>query len=113
MLMLANIAFLSDEIVYINLLKTDDYTDEKLEIYYGLQAVGLLLFNISHWMFAYKYFFMARQVPFKLANREVPKNIVICDKITNWVFFSLNFIPTILYGIGGVASYPAAANGNM
>ena len=92
--------------------KTEDYSDKKLEILYGFRATGLLLFNVAHWMFAYKYFYMARQVPFKLANREVLKNIVICDKITNWVFFSLNFIPPILYGVGVIGYYEAVSNGN-
>ena len=108
MLMLANLAFLSDEITSLNMLKTNDYSVKKLEIYYCLRAVGLLLTNVAHWMFAYKYFFMARQLPFKLAKREVPRNIVICDKITNWVFLSLNAIPPILYGIGEIVYYGKA-----
>ena len=55
---------------------------------------------------------MARQVPFKLTKREVTRNIVICDKITNWVFLSLNSIPTILFFVGEIFYHESIANGN-
>ena len=107
MLMLANLAFLASEIVFMNELKTEK-TDEKMEVFYGLRAVGLLLINVSYWMFAYKYFFMARQLPFKLAKREVPRNVVICDQITNRIFLSLNIIPPIFFGLGEIVYYAKA-----
>ena len=64
-------------------------------------------------MFAYKYFFMARVFPFKLSKREVPRGIVICNKITNWIFFSFNAIPPIIFGIGEIGVNEARSNGNM
>ena len=64
-------------------------------------------------MFAQKYFKMARQTPFKLAKREVPKNIVICDQITNWVFLILNSIPPVLYGVGSISYFEAYENRNI
>ena len=78
MLMLANLAFLANEIVFMNELKTE-VTNKKKEIFYGLRAFGLLLFNVSHWMFAYKYFKMSRQIPFKISKRKIPRKIVVCD----------------------------------
>ena len=53
-------------------------------------------------MFAHKYFSMSRQLPCKLAKVEVPKRIVLCDKITNWIFLTLNAIPPIVYGVSSV-----------
>ena len=81
------------------MLKTEDYSTKKIEILFGLNATALLLFNVSHWMFAFKYFSMSRQTTFKIAKQEVPKGIVRCDKITNWVFLSIIAIPPILYGV--------------
>ena len=108
MLMLANLAILATEIVFINLLKTNELdSPKKNEIGYGFNAVGYLLFNLAHWMFAYKYFKMSRQLPFKLARREVPRNVFICDKITNWILLSFNSIPPILYGVGAIGKYSA------
>ena len=65
-------------------------------------CVGLLLFNLSHWMFAHKYFEISRQTPFKLANKKVPRRMIICDKITNWVFLSFNCIPPVLAGVAAI-----------
>ena len=42
------------------MLATKLFSTEKLEIYDVFWAIGYLLFNISHWMFAHKYFEMAR-----------------------------------------------------
>ena len=94
-LILANIANLAQEAV-----KMTEITPKKQEIGLGFLATGYFLFNIGHWMVAEKYFSMARAAPFKIAQTEVPKSIRICDKITNWVFLSLNAIPPILYGVG-------------
>lgn len=66
------------------------------EIAVGLNCFGFLLFNVSHWMFAFKYFSITRQMPFKLASLQVPRTIVICDRINNGLFFSLNCIAPIL-----------------
>ena len=61
MLMLANLALLADEIVYINILKTEGSpSSKKLEIAAGFGGLGALLFNVGHWMFSQKYFKMAR-----------------------------------------------------
>ena len=61
-------------------------------------------------MFAFKYFKITRQMPIKLANRKVPKQIVICDHINNGVFLSLNCIAPILtaafYITGIILEYP-------
>ena len=48
----------------------------------------------------------------KLVNIKVPRFIVICDNITNWIFLSLNSIPPILYGVGAIGYYQARSNGN-
>ena len=58
-------------------------------------------------MFAHKYFSMSRQLPCKLAKVEVPKRIVLCDKITNWIFLTLNAIPPIVYGVSSVGEWKA------
>ena len=79
MLIGANLAYIANEFVFIDMLKTNDYSDDKLEICFGFLATGLLLFNVSHWMFAYKYFKMSRQIPFKISKRKIPRNIVVCD----------------------------------
>ena len=65
-----------------------------------LTSVGFLLFNVSHWIFSHRYFSIAQQTPFKLANEEVPRRIVISEKISNWVLLALNSITPILYGVG-------------
>ena len=54
---------------------------------------------------------MSRQTPYKIAKKEVPRKIVVCDKITNLVFLSLNTIPPILNGIGMVGYDAADLNG--
>ena len=53
-------------------------------------------------MFAHKYFEISRQTPFKLANKQVPRRMIICDKITNWVFLSLNCIPPVVTGVAAI-----------
>ena len=61
MLMLANLAFLAEEIMYINILKTEASSlSKKREIALGIGAFGLLMFKVAHWMFSQKYFKMAR-----------------------------------------------------
>ena len=55
---------------------------------------------------------MARQTPFKLAQRLVPINIFICYQITNWVLISLNSIPCILCGVGEIVYYSNLAHRN-
>ncbi len=77
--MLANLAVLAQEFTFINMVKTNGFSDRSAEIGYSFNAVGYLLCNLAHWMFAYKYFKMSRQLPFELAKREVPKNVVVCD----------------------------------
>ena len=57
-------------------------------------------------MFTHRYFSIAQQTPFKFANEKVPRRIVICDKITNWVFLAFNSITPILFGVGMVAYLP-------
>ena len=63
-------------------------------------------------MFAHKYFSMSRQLPCKLAKVEVPKRIVLCDKITNWIFLTLNIIPPIIFGVSGVGAFKAFRHRN-
>ena len=114
MLMFANLSFLASDTIAINIRKTEaSPLSNKWEILDCLTALGLLLFNVGHWMFAQKYFKMARQVPFKLAKREVPRNVVLCDQITNWVFLSLNAIPPIIFGVTYIGLYEAYRNGNI
>ena len=80
MLMLANLAIIAGEITFINEVETNQLDSPyKNEILFSFNAFGFLLFNLAHWMFAYKYFKMSRQLPFELAKREVPKNVVVCD----------------------------------
>ena len=106
-LILANMASLASEAVNMNELKAGEFTDTKDEIFVCFNATGLLLFNVGHWMFAEKYFSMACEAPFKLAQKEVPRRILICNKITNWIFFSLNAIPPVLWGVGAIGYYEA------
>ena len=108
-----NLANLGQETMYINMVKTEDYSAKKLEIYFGLDATALLLFNVSHWMFAFKYFQMSRLKPYKIAKQEVPKRIIRCDKITNWVFLSINAIPPILYGVSEFGREAAGSNDQL
>jgi hypothetical protein len=89
------------------MLKTE-FTYTKKVVYNALVAIGMLLFNVGHWMFSNKYFSMSRQAPYKLSQKEVPKSIVECDKITNWVLLSLNVIPPILFFAGYVGPYFAS-----
>ena len=105
-LIIANMANLASETVWMNELKTGE-SNKKDEINYGFLATGYFLFNVGHWMFAEKYFSMARKAPFKLAQTEVPRRILICNQITNWVFLSLNAIPPILFGVGLIGYHEA------
>ena len=50
---------------------------------------------------------MACEAPFKLSQTEVPKRILICNKITNRVFLSLNATLPILYGVGFIGELKA------
>ena len=84
----------------------------KWEIIRGFDSTAYLLFNVSHWMFASKYFTIARHTPYKVAKQEVPREMVKCDKITNWVFLTLNSIPPILFGVSNIGYYIAESNGN-
>ena len=111
MLFGANLAKLIVEAVTINTYKTDN-SAKKAEIYEGFNSTAYLLFNVAHWMFASKYFTMARQTPYKVAKQEVPREIVRCDNITNWVFLSFNAISPLLYGVGFIVYYAASSAGN-
>jgi hypothetical protein len=61
----------------------------------GVNCLEFLLFNVSHWIFAFKYFSITRQMPFKLVNLKVPRSILICDRLNNVVFLRLNSIAPI------------------
>ncbi len=98
MLISYNLTQLAGETIWINMLKTH-FTDKKWEIANGINALGYLLFNVSHWMFAFKYYSMSRQSSYKIAKQEVPQRILKHDRITNWVFLTLNTLPPILYGV--------------
>jgi hypothetical protein len=91
------------------MLKTD-LTDKKWEIYDIFYASAYLLFNVSHWMFAFKYYSMSRQSSYKIAKQEVPQRILKHDRITNWVFLTLNTLPSILYGVGFIGFHIANSN---
>ena len=54
---------------------------------------------------------MARYTPYKVAQQEVPREMIRCDKITNWVFLSLNAIPPVLCGAGYIGYHIANSNG--
>ena len=69
---------------------------------FASEAIGFLLFGVAHWMWGFKYFSVSRQMPFKLANEEVPKKMIKCQKITNWIFLTLNCIAPMLFGIGAI-----------
>ena len=80
---------------------------------FGINYTAHLLFNVSHWMFSFKYYSMSRQTPFKAAKQEMPRGMIRCYKVTNWVFLILNAIPPILSGVGYIGYYSAGTNGNM
>ena len=100
----ANLAYLAKEITYINMINTG-FPIKKYVILFSFGAFELLLFNVGHWMFAHKYFTMSRQAPHKLSQKEVPRGIVVCDEIINWVFLSLNALPPVLYFVGVIGFY--------
>ena len=100
----ANLANCVNEITYINGLN-HGFTYIQADIVYGSEAVGYLLFNVGHWIFANKYFSLSRQAPHKLAQKEVPRSTVLCDKIINCFFLSLNVLPPILLGVGFIGFY--------
>ena len=107
MLIGANLCYYAEEIVLMNMIKTEVYSNKKVATYYSIDAAAFFLFNVAHWMFAHKYFSMARQTPFKLDNKEVPKSIVKSDKIINWVFLCLNSVPPTFYGAGIIGFFVA------
>ena len=98
MLFGANLAYLAEGALWAYMISTG-FTTINLIIWSGFYATGMLLFNVGHWMFVHKYFSISRQAPFKLIHTEVPRRIVVCDQITNWVFLSLNSITAVLYAI--------------
>ena len=105
-----NLTQLASETVNLNMVNTS-FTDKKLEIYDVFSATGYLLFNVSHWMFAFRYYTMARYTPYKVTQQEVPREMIRCDKITNWVFLSLNSVPPVLNGVGYIGYHIANLNG--
>ena len=113
MLIGANLSTIAPEVIWINMLKTENFSTEKQEILNVCYATGFLLFNVSHWMFAHKYFSMSRQLPLKLAGAKVPRFVIICDQITNWIFLSLNSIPPIFFGVAAIGVLQASSNGKM
>ena len=84
-------------------MQITDLSDEKWEIFDVFNALGFLLFNVSHWMFAFKYYSMSRQSSYKISKQEVPQRLLKHDRIINWVFLTLNTLPPILYGVGYIA----------
>jgi hypothetical protein len=88
----------------------NDFSDKKYEIVDGFNSSGFILFNVSHWMFAFKYYSMSRQSSYKIAKQEVPQRILKHDRITNWVFLTLNTLPPILLGVGYIGYHIANTN---
>ena len=43
---------------------------------YTSEAIGFLLFGVAHWMWGFKYFSVSEQMPFKLAKKEVPDQMI-------------------------------------
>jgi hypothetical protein len=57
-----NLAKLVEETIWRNMEKTrDSLSLKKWEAMYGFSSTGYLLFNVSHWMFAFKYYIMSKQ----------------------------------------------------
>jgi hypothetical protein len=108
-----NLCSIAEKSVYVNMDKTGVYPYNKLKIAISLSSLGLLLFGVSHWMFAFKYFSMSRQTPYKLTKKQVPRSLVVCDKVTNWVFFSLNCLAPTRIWIGYVVYYTAKQNSHL
>ena len=74
-----NLCSIAEKCMYISMNKKEVYPLDMLKITISLSSLGLLLFGVSHWMFAFKYFSMSRQTPYKLQKTEVPSSIVVCD----------------------------------
>ena len=98
-----NLAAIAQESISINTVRHFDFTMKKYLIYYSFESLGMALCNMAHWMFAHKYFKISRQTEYKLANKKVPRKIIMCDKVTNWIFLILNGIAPILNGFGWVS----------
>ena len=65
-----------------------------------LNSIGVLLkdgaFNEASWVFAFKYYTIARYMPFCIAGQEVPKQKSKHDKKLNTVVIVLNVIVPVL-----------------
>ena len=56
MLIGANLCYYAEEIVLMNMIETEVYSNKKVATYYSIDAAAFFLFNVAHWMFAHKYF---------------------------------------------------------
>ena len=116
MLVVYNLTSLATDILYIDMKQVSG--DQETWLYCGynpescpireietstlLFCFGILLFNVSHFMFAHKYYEISKTMPFKIENKEVPRKTIICNKVLYWIFLILNLIFPILTAVGFV-----------
>ena len=110
MLIVYNLTSLAASLVFY-LLGNNAISDGSAWIYLGIVGgLNNLCFNIAHWMFAFSYYQISRRTPHALNGDKVPPNMVKRDQTTNRIFFSLNVIVPIVYGVSqwGTFMYPAS-----
>ena len=85
------------------MLATGSYNNKVFICVLAAEALAIILeyvcFYVSHWMFAFQYYKIARQTPFSLEMDYVPERIIKADNTLNKIMICLNINFPVLYGL--------------
>lgn len=56
-------------------------------------------FNVSHWMFSFEYFSIARFMPYAIKDQEYPEKMQSYDNRLNKIMLVLNSVMPVLYAL--------------
>ena len=102
LLLISNVSQILYSYSFFQLVK-GAFGDEIPFFWISMRSVSAFIlftcFNVSHWMFAFLYYKIARLMPFVLKEQVVPENIIKCDNTLNKIMLFLNIFLPFLYAL--------------
>ena len=68
-----------------------------------IEAIAIVIqygcFNVSHWIFSFKYYEISRHTPYVIDESEIPDKVIRSNKALNRCFLTFNILVPLLQGI--------------
>ena len=88
--------------IIVKMSKSESYNNSVMIGLLAAEGLGFIVekvcFNVSHWMYAFQYYKIARQAPFSIEMDYVPEKIIKADNILNKITLSLNIVLPLVAG---------------